>query len=216
MQRHHQVAPSHIVAPLPTVTCTASPAPCPFVIQALRSPAWCDRILYRPNVPHCTAACLQYESAPAVPSSDHKPVLAVWEVPTIWLQPPTPSTRPASGWAGGGMSGVAAVMGLAGLGSPWGGGGGGTNHHQPPSGSHAAAAGESGSAVGARSSAGVEGGLRASVGSVGAAVGGTGGGGRTPMVLVMTGVRVKKLPEGWSREAHPTLLLTVRREGKRG
>lgn len=49
-----------------------------------RSPAWCDRILYRSNLPLKQIKPVAYFSAPDVSSSDHKPVAAVLTVPTVW------------------------------------------------------------------------------------------------------------------------------------
>ena len=46
-----------------------------------RSPAWCDRVLYRSNLPHLTAVPGRYESAPEVATSDHKPVACAFDVP---------------------------------------------------------------------------------------------------------------------------------------
>ncbi|KAG2498410.1 hypothetical protein HYH03_003669 [Edaphochlamys debaryana] len=49
-----------------------------------RSPAWCDRILYRSNLPLKQIRVLGYFSAPDIATSDHKPVGAVLQVPTVW------------------------------------------------------------------------------------------------------------------------------------
>jgi hypothetical protein len=45
-----------------------------------RSPAWCDRVLVRSNLPHKQASFVDYYSAPQVTTSDHKPVGAVLKV----------------------------------------------------------------------------------------------------------------------------------------
>jgi hypothetical protein len=45
-----------------------------------RSPAWCDRVLLRSNLPHKRASFLSYYSAPALDTSDHKPVAALIKV----------------------------------------------------------------------------------------------------------------------------------------
>ncbi len=45
-----------------------------------RSPAWCDRVLVRSNLPHKRATWVDYYSAPQVATSDHKPVGAVLKV----------------------------------------------------------------------------------------------------------------------------------------
>lgn len=47
-----------------------------------RSPAWCDRILWRSCIPSKEATVLDYYSVPEISSSDHKPVGALFEVPT--------------------------------------------------------------------------------------------------------------------------------------
>ncbi|CAI5480848.1 unnamed protein product [Closterium sp. Yama58-4] len=46
-----------------------------------RLPAWCDRILWR-SLPGCQLACTRYDAAHDVGSSDHKPVLAEFELTT--------------------------------------------------------------------------------------------------------------------------------------
>jgi phosphatidylinositol-bisphosphatase len=46
-----------------------------------RSPAWCDRVLVRSNLPHKPAAPVSYYCCPEVSSSDHKPVAAVLQLP---------------------------------------------------------------------------------------------------------------------------------------
>eukprot|EP00798_Chlamydomonas_sp_ICE-L_P013605 gene13605-19478_t len=51
-----------------------------------RSPAWCDRILYRSNLPLKQVKVVDYYCAPDVDSSDHKPVGALFNVPTIWCR----------------------------------------------------------------------------------------------------------------------------------
>ncbi|KAK9819837.1 hypothetical protein WJX72_003013 [[Myrmecia] bisecta] len=53
------------------------------VYMSKRSPAWCDRILWRSALPARHAHCLQYFSVPEVATSDHKPVGAVMRVPTF-------------------------------------------------------------------------------------------------------------------------------------
>lgn len=45
-----------------------------------RSPAWCDRVLVRSNLPHKQASCVDYYSVPAIATSDHKPVGALIRV----------------------------------------------------------------------------------------------------------------------------------------
>ncbi|CAI5508145.1 unnamed protein product, partial [Closterium sp. Naga37s-1] len=46
-----------------------------------RLPAWCDRILWR-SLPGCQLGCTRYDGAHDVGSSDHKPVLAEFELTT--------------------------------------------------------------------------------------------------------------------------------------
>ncbi|CAI5531594.1 unnamed protein product [Closterium sp. Naga37s-1] len=46
-----------------------------------RLPAWCDRVLWR-SLPGCQLACTRYDAAHDVGSSDHKPVLAEFELTT--------------------------------------------------------------------------------------------------------------------------------------
>ncbi|KAI8463778.1 MAG: Endonuclease/exonuclease/phosphatase [Monoraphidium minutum] len=48
-----------------------------------RSPAWCDRVLVRSNLPHKPAAFGAYFCAPDVATSDHKPVAAVLQLPLV-------------------------------------------------------------------------------------------------------------------------------------
>jgi hypothetical protein len=45
-----------------------------------RSPAWCDWVLVRSNLPHKQASFVDYYSAPQVTTSDHKPVGALLQV----------------------------------------------------------------------------------------------------------------------------------------
>jgi hypothetical protein len=45
-----------------------------------RSPAWCDRVLLRSNLPHKRASVLSYYSTPELSTSDHKPVGALIKV----------------------------------------------------------------------------------------------------------------------------------------
>ncbi|GLC37179.1 hypothetical protein PLESTM_000551100 [Pleodorina starrii] len=49
-----------------------------------RSPAYCDRILYRSNLPLKQIRVVSYFSPSDIATSDHKPVGAVLVVPTIW------------------------------------------------------------------------------------------------------------------------------------
>ncbi|KAJ9529767.1 hypothetical protein QJQ45_014544 [Haematococcus lacustris] len=59
-----------------------------------RSPAWCDRVLHRSNLPLKQIKPLDYWCATDIASSDHKPVAASFQVPTIWRQDdPTITTR---------------------------------------------------------------------------------------------------------------------------
>lgn len=46
-----------------------------------RSPAWCDRVLWRSNLPHKPAKCTSYSCQPSVATSDHKPVAAAFSLP---------------------------------------------------------------------------------------------------------------------------------------
>jgi hypothetical protein len=49
-----------------------------------RLPAWCDRILYHSNMPPAwQPTCVRYTSVEEVASSDHKPVIAVFDVPSF-------------------------------------------------------------------------------------------------------------------------------------
>jgi hypothetical protein len=53
-----------------------------------RLPAWCDRVLYHTNMPRAwQPTCLEYKSVDRVATSDHKPVRAVYEVPSV-VSPP--------------------------------------------------------------------------------------------------------------------------------
>ena len=67
-----------------------------------RLPAWTDRILYHSNMPRAwQPTCLEYRSAEGVASSDHKPVRAVFEVPSVSSPPQVvtdqlDSARPSS------------------------------------------------------------------------------------------------------------------------
>ena len=47
-----------------------------------RLPAWCDRILWKSVFSSKKANILSYYSAPEIASSDHKPVAALFRVPT--------------------------------------------------------------------------------------------------------------------------------------
>ncbi|GIL84443.1 hypothetical protein Vretifemale_13061, partial [Volvox reticuliferus] len=49
-----------------------------------RSPAYCDRILYRSNLPLKQIRVVSYFSPSEIATSDHKPVGAVLVVPTVW------------------------------------------------------------------------------------------------------------------------------------
>jgi len=46
-----------------------------------RSPAWCDRVVVRSNLPHKTAHVGAYYCCPDISTSDHKPVAAVMQMP---------------------------------------------------------------------------------------------------------------------------------------
>jgi hypothetical protein len=46
-----------------------------------RSPAWCDRVLVRSNLPHRAAELGAYYACPSVATSDHKPVAAAMRLP---------------------------------------------------------------------------------------------------------------------------------------
>jgi hypothetical protein len=46
-----------------------------------RSPAWCDRVLFKSVLPHKQATCSSYYTVPDICSSDHKPVAAVVSLP---------------------------------------------------------------------------------------------------------------------------------------
>lgn len=46
-----------------------------------RSPAYCDRVLWRSNLPHRAASAVAYYCCPQVATSDHKPVAAVLSMP---------------------------------------------------------------------------------------------------------------------------------------
>ena len=48
---------------------------------AKRSPAWCDRVLVRSNLPHRAAEVAAYWCCPDVATSDHKPVAAALRLP---------------------------------------------------------------------------------------------------------------------------------------
>jgi hypothetical protein len=61
---------------------------CPPAACLQRSPAWCDRVLWRSNLPFKQAKALDYFTAADIGTSDHKPVGAVLQVPTV---------RPATG-----------------------------------------------------------------------------------------------------------------------
>jgi inositol polyphosphate 5-phosphatase INPP5B/F len=50
--------------------------------QPQRSPAWCDRVLFRSAVPGQEVTVLDYFTAPDISTSDHKPVAAILSVPT--------------------------------------------------------------------------------------------------------------------------------------
>ena len=65
-----------------------------------RSPAYCDRILYRSNLPHKVALPLEYYYAPGITSSDHKPVGAVFSVPMVNLTYGPPSAPHGSSHQG--------------------------------------------------------------------------------------------------------------------
>lgn len=46
-----------------------------------RSPAWCDRVLFKSALPHRQASCVSYYTVPDICTSDHKPVGAVLLLP---------------------------------------------------------------------------------------------------------------------------------------
>jgi hypothetical protein len=48
---------------------------------AKRSPAWCDRVLVRSNLPHKAAQLGAYWCCPEITTSDHKPVAATMQLP---------------------------------------------------------------------------------------------------------------------------------------
>merc|ERR1712038_1182012 len=52
-----------------------------------RSPAWCDRVLFKSCWPKENIETLSYESAEDISTSDHKPVFATYCIKT-WLLPP--------------------------------------------------------------------------------------------------------------------------------
>lgn len=53
-----------------------------------RLPAWTDRVLFHSNMPRAwQPTCLEYKSVEGVASSDHKPVRAVFEVPSVSSPP---------------------------------------------------------------------------------------------------------------------------------
>lgn len=80
-----------------------------FAYTGKRSPAWCDRVLFKSALPHKRASCLDYFTAPEICSSDHKPVAAVLELPlatnTVTVSAHTVAAS-ASAPAAGGSSGV--------------------------------------------------------------------------------------------------------------
>ncbi|EFJ39196.1 hypothetical protein VOLCADRAFT_101258, partial [Volvox carteri f. nagariensis] len=49
-----------------------------------RSPAYCDRVLYRSNLPLKQIRVVSYFSASDIATSDHKPIGAALVVPTVW------------------------------------------------------------------------------------------------------------------------------------
>lgn len=46
-----------------------------------RSPAWCDRVLVRSNLPHKAVRFEDYYCCPEIATSDHKPVAATMQLP---------------------------------------------------------------------------------------------------------------------------------------
>lgn len=67
-----------------------------------RSPAWCDRILWRSALPHRDITCEQYYSVESLNTSDHLPVVGVLQVPLVRLRdettsPPVPSSPTVMG-----------------------------------------------------------------------------------------------------------------------
>lgn len=52
-----------------------------FCYAPKRSPAWCDRVLFKSALPHKQASCESYFTVPEISSSDHKPVAAVLSLP---------------------------------------------------------------------------------------------------------------------------------------
>jgi hypothetical protein len=52
-----------------------------FCYTQKRSPAWCDRVLFKSALPHKQATCDSYYTVPDICTSDHKPVAAVVSLP---------------------------------------------------------------------------------------------------------------------------------------
>jgi hypothetical protein len=52
-----------------------------FCYAQKRSPAWCDRVLFKSTLPHKQATCNSYFTVPDICTSDHKPVAAVVALP---------------------------------------------------------------------------------------------------------------------------------------
>jgi hypothetical protein len=52
-----------------------------FCYAQKRSPAWCDRVLFKSALPHKQATCDSYFTVPDICTSDHKPVAAVVALP---------------------------------------------------------------------------------------------------------------------------------------
>lgn len=54
-----------------------------FIYTPKRSPAWCDRVLFKSALPHNQIVCNSYYAAPDISTSDHKPVAAQLSVPLV-------------------------------------------------------------------------------------------------------------------------------------
>lgn len=75
------------------------------VYSPQRSPAWCDRVLVRSNLPHRQAQLGPYWSAEGIATSDHKPVAAVLQLPTGearegWRRDALQAVQCTRGWCG--------------------------------------------------------------------------------------------------------------------
>ncbi|GBF95749.1 inositol 5-phosphatase [Raphidocelis subcapitata] len=58
-----------------------------------RSPAWCDRVLVRSNLPHRAAEAGSYYTCPSIATSDHKPVAATLRLPLVASPARSPGPR---------------------------------------------------------------------------------------------------------------------------